>query len=102
MNTIASLKQDFANITKLRIFEIEVMNKKTNDTDYIIFDIQLHKNTLYALHESLTVKQEKSKKVVFVKVVLDSCYSIDNHLQNLYDECINAIYESEFFEVTHD
>lgn len=99
MNTITSLKQDFANITKLRMFEIEVLNKKTQDTDYIIFDIELNKNTLYAFHESLTTKQEKSKKIAFVKVVLDNCFSLDEHLQDLYSKCIEAICESEFFEL---
>jgi hypothetical protein len=99
MNTLKTLKEDFNNITKLRIFEIEVINKRTQESDYIIFDIELQKNTLFASHESLNSKQEKSKKISFVKVVLNDCFSIDENLQNLYDECINAILESEFFEL---
>lgn len=99
MNTIASLKQEFANIDKLRMFEIEVLNKETQETDYIIFDIELVKNTLIAKHESLTKKQEKSNKVSFVKVTLDKYFSLDANLEALYDECINAILNSEFFEL---
>ena len=72
MNTIANLKTEFSNITLLRIFEIEVVNKKTNENDFIIFDIELRKNTLFAFHESLNNKQVKSKKIAFQKTVLDS------------------------------
>lgn len=99
MNTLKTLKDHFYNITKLRIFEIEVMTKKTQENEYVVFYIEIQKNTLLALHESLNSKQEKSKKISFVKVVLNNSLSIDENLQNLYDECINAILKSEFFEL---
>lgn len=99
MNTLKTLKENFNNITNLHIFEIEVINKKTQENEYIIFDIELQKNTLFASHESLNSKQEKSKKISFVKVVLNDCFSLDENLQELYEECINAILESEFFEL---
>jgi len=99
MNTIANLKTEFSNITLLRIFEIEVVNKKTNENDFIIFDIELRKNTLFAFHESLNNKQVKSKKIAFQKTVLDSCFSLDEHLQDLHGNCIQAILDSEFFEL---
>lgn len=99
MTTIASLKQDFENIAKLRMFEIEVLNKKTQETDYIIFNIDLIKNTLVATHEALTKKQEKSKKVAYVSLPLDKYFSIDENLSNLLDECNLAILNSDFFEL---
>lgn len=42
------------------------------------------------------MKQETLKEA-FVKTVLDNCYSLDENLQNLYDNCINAILNSDFF-----
>ena len=100
MNTIKSLKREFANIDKLRMFEVEVLNKETQETDYIIFDIEIEKNSLKATHIALTEIQEKSNKIAFVKVDFDDCFSLDENLQNLHEECINAILESDFFELS--
>lgn len=99
MNAIASLKQEFENINKLRMFEIKVLNKATQEKDYIIFNIDLVKNSLIAKHEPLTKKQEKSNKVAFVKLCLDKYFSLDENLSNLHDECLLAILDSEFFEL---
>jgi len=94
---VKNLISEFNNIDKLRMFEIEVLNNETQETDYIIFDIQIVKNTLVAQHESLTKKQEKSKKIAYVSLVLDNCFTLDENLSNLYDECCLAILNSEFF-----
>ena len=102
MNSILSLKNDFANITLLPMFEIQVIDKKTNSIEYIIFDIELIRNTIYALHEPLNAKQVKSKKIAYQKIVLDDCFSLDEHLQDLHSNCIEAICESEFFELFND
>ena len=98
-NTINTLKEEFNQITLMRLFEIPVINKETNEEDYIIFDIELHKNTLVAQHVALTKKEEKSKKIAYKKVVLDSCFSLDEHLQELYDICIDAILYSDFYNL---
>lgn len=92
-----NLKAQFNSIDKMKLFEISVIDKRTNENEYIIFYISLEKNTLVATHESLTAKQSKSKKISYVKTVLDNCYSLDENLQNLYDNCINAILNSDFF-----
>jgi len=94
--TIETLKEEFNNITLMRLFEIEVLDQDNNE-DHIIFDIELRKNTLFALHIPLTKKQDKSKKIAFEKIVLDSVFSLDEHLQSLHDNCINAIIESDYY-----
>lgn len=96
-NTIKELKEQFNNITKFKIFEFSVIDNRTGEDTYILFHIELYKNSLIATHESLTDKQAKSKKISFVKVVLDKNFSIDSHLENLYDNCINAIINSEYY-----
>ena len=83
----------------MKIFEIQVTDKRTSNIEYIIFDIQLQKNTLIAKHEALSLKQSNSKKIAFVKHVLDSDFSIDSNLIELYDNCIQAIIDSEYFEL---
>ena len=92
-----NLKKEFENIELMRVFEISVIDNRTNENEYILFDISLQKNTLVAQHESLTTKQSKSKKVAYVKSVLNNCYSLNENLQNLYSECVNAILNSEYF-----
>ena len=95
--TVQQLKNDFNDITLLKMFEIEVINKETQEQDFIIFDIQLIKNTLFAQHAPLTKKEEKSKKIAFKKIVLDDCFSLDEHLQELYSICIESILISDFY-----
>jgi hypothetical protein len=97
--SIKQLKEDFNKIERLKIFEIEVLNKKDGNLEHIIFHIELRKNTLCASHIALTNKQERSKKIAFQKVVLDGYFSLDEHLQELYEKCIEAIVNSDFFEL---
>ena len=95
-----NLKLEFEQCDKIKIFEIEVIDKRTQETEYIIFDIDIDKNSFVASHESLTVKQEKSKKIAMLKMKIDKDFSLDEILQELYEMCINAICISDFFELT--
>ena len=97
--SIAQIKSDFEDCQLIKVFEIPVIDKRTNESEYNLFDISIKKNTMYAQHESLTKKQSKSKKISFVKIVLDPCFSLDHHLQELYEACIMAIIDSDFFQL---
>jgi hypothetical protein len=97
-----TLQQQFEEITKIKIFEIEVIKKGTKETDYIIFDIDMLENKLIATHESLTIEQKNSNKIAFVSVDLDECFSIDEHLEKLHNYCLNAILDSDFYELTYE
>jgi hypothetical protein len=99
MSTINDIKTECSEVNKIKIFEIEVVNLRTNETDYLIFNIELIKNSLYAWHEPLTHKEEKRKKIAYKKVVLDKCFSLDAHLQDLYSECVYAICSSDFYSL---
>ena len=102
MNNLRQIKQDWQNITLLPIFEVEVINKETKEQDYIIFDIELVKNTFVAKHIALTKKEERSKKIAYKKQVIDSYFSLDSNLQELYEECINAILDSDFYTLPYE
>lgn len=97
-----NLINEFNAIDKMKIFEIAVIDKRTSEREYIIFDIELQKRSLIAQHEALNTRQSKSKKIAFIKIVLDPIFSIDENLQSLYEECKTAILESEFFELAED
>lgn len=89
-------------ITKIKCFEIPVTDKRTNESDYIIFDISTDGETFCAEHVGLTKEQEESKKVAFVSTDIGLDFSIDENLQELYSACIDAILESDFFELKEE
>ena len=84
-------------ITLLKCFEIQVLDKRTNERDYILFDIELHGITFYAYHSSLSKKQDKSKKIAFIKHLCDIDFSIDSNLEELFNSCICAILDSDYY-----
>ena len=97
--TIKELKQEFSEITLMRLFEIEVTDKRTKETDYIIFDITIEDDKLLAHHVSLTIEEENSKFIAYKEVDLDDCFSLDENLQYLYEECTTAILDSDFYNL---
>ena len=94
-----NFEKSWNEITLLKMLEIQVLDKRTNERDYIIFDIELHGVTFYAYHIALNDKQAKSKKIAFVKHVCDIDSSIDSNLESLLDGCICAILQSEYYSL---
>lgn len=99
--TIKELKQQFADIDKLKCFEIPVIDIRTGEDDYILCDISIIKNSIVAQYVPLNKKQERSKFIASSKIKLDTCFSIDEHLQELHTECIEAILSSEFYQLNN-
>jgi len=91
------LKEEFDNITLFKLFEIEVSNNATKETEYLIFDISVSENKLVAQHEALNEDEAKSEKIAFKSINLDIDSTLDENLQGLYEECTQAILDSEFF-----
>lgn len=96
-----NLIKEWNEITLIKIFEQEVRNISTGEIDYIIFDLILdQKNKRFkAEHVALSKEQDENKYVSFVSVDIDTDFSIDHHLQELYDKCVNAIGEGGYYEV---
>ena len=96
-------KQNFINewnnITLLKMFEIETIDKRTNDKEYVIFDIFLDGNKFVAYHVATTKREAKSKKIAYVQIKIDFNYSIDSNLEELYSACSDKIIYSDFFEL---
>jgi len=101
---ISEMNEEFLNCGLIRIFEIPVVNKLTREDDYIIFDIEIDvkKNKFVAQHIALNEDEEKSNKIAFKEIDFDDCFSLDEHLQELLEECNQAIFESDFFEIKED
>lgn len=96
-----TIKQQFNEMNLLPIFEIEVIDKRTGENDYIIFDITIDedKNEFRAEHTPLTEEQNNSKYISFVSSEIDEDFSLDQNLAELSEACYYAILESEFYEL---
>ena len=97
MTKLQEIKKQFEDCNKMKYFEIEVFDKRSNEDDYIVFDIEIYKNSFFVSFVPLTKKQERSKKVAFIKSKIDDFYSLDENLSDLHDQCIEAICESDFY-----
>jgi hypothetical protein len=95
-----TISEQFDSLNKLPIFEIPVTDKRTQDDEYIIFNISIENNKLIATHPALNRKQENSDKIAFCSTSIDSFLTLDENLQELYDECINNILDSTFYELS--
>ena len=100
MSTLAQFKKEWDQVTKMKLFEIEVQDKRTQEIEYVIFDIEIRGKKFIATHESLSKEQENSDKISFVSIDIDPDFSIDENLQELYSACIDAIIGSEFFDLS--
>jgi hypothetical protein len=99
-----NIQQQFEKLQSRSIvpmFEIPVIDKKTGEKDYVIFDISVNENEIIAQHVALNSEEESSPKIAYKAVDIDEDFSLDHHLQEIYSECINALISSEFYEL-HD
>lgn len=97
MNKLKEMKEMFNNYDAFKIFEVAVTNKKTGESDWIVFDISIEKDSLIAQHVALTEKENESDKIAFKQVDLDDDFSLGENLQELYDLCVYAILDSDYF-----
>ena len=102
MKKLDLIKKQWDEVTKARTFEVPVIDKRTNKSDYVVFDIFIAGKSFIAQHVGLTAKQERSKKIACTKVVIDPDFSLDGNLQELYSACLDAIMDSDFYELTED
>ena len=98
MRTIPqTIEEQFNSLTLIKVFEISVNDKRTNENEYILFHIFIDNGEFIAKHESLSEAQSKSDKIAFVSIDIDEVFSLHQNLEVLHEECINAIIESDFF-----
>lgn len=97
-----TITEQFESMNTLPLFEIAVVDKRTQTDEYIIFDISIQENKVIAQHVALNKKEEISDKIAFCSVNIDMFFSLDENLQELYDECIDAINNSTFYELREE
>jgi hypothetical protein len=102
MKKLNKFTEEFNEITKMKIFEIPVTNLQNNESDFIIFDIGINSenSTFEAQRIGFNIEEENSIKIAFTSSDIDTDFSIDENLQYLHSNCIEDIFNSEFFELS--
>ena len=81
------------------IFEIEVIDKAGN-ADYIICEVSVRGNQLIAQRDAVSKKEENSAYIANSSIDIDSdCFSLDEHLQDLFVEVYNDILFGDLFDL---
>ena len=81
------------------IFEIEVIDKAGN-ADYIICEISVRGGQLIAQREAVSKKEENHPYIAKSAIDIDSdCFSLDEHLQDLYVEVSNDILFGDLYDL---
>ena len=94
-----TLIQQFNEIQKFRIFEVEVKNVISEENEFLTFEIYIDDKNLYCHSEPMTEEESKSNKIKIISIELDDNFDIDAHLQDLYSNCIEEIINSDFYEL---
>ena len=101
MSYSKQLRNELIESGKISMFETEVYSNLQLEQVWNDFQVEvdLKSNELRAYHVPFTAEQEKSNKIAFESVDIDECFSLDEHLQDLYSVCIEAIINSEYYEL---
>lgn len=97
-----TIREQFETMDKIPIFEIPVTDIRTQDDEFLIFDISIQDGKFIARHVPLNKKEELSDKIAFCSVNIDMFFSLDENLQELYSERIESIIDSTFYELREE
>jgi len=83
----------------MKIFEFEVIDRRTGKRDWLTFDLEMREGKFRSQHEPLNAKQVESEYIANTWTVVDPDFSLDENLQAHYDDCQQAIIDSEFYSL---
>lgn len=92
-------QQQLNDSSSMPIFEIEVIDK-AGQPDYINCDVIVRGNKLIAQRDAVSKKEENSAYIAESAINIDSdCFSLDEHLQDLYVEVYNDILFGDLYDI---
>ena len=92
-----SIKDQFNKSKGLPMFEIEVTDLRSNETDFIVFDLKAFKHYFKVTHQPMTEEQENSSKTASFTMEIDEALTLDEHLNELYQKCCDEITDSDYY-----
>ena len=97
MRTIGTLREEFRNITRIPIFEMPAINIDTGEKGYIVWNIEEHRSG-----KGLMARASEDIDEDYILVKYDECFSLDEHLEELYEKCYTSISEDYSWEHRED
>lgn len=93
-----TIEQQFDNVQKIKIFEIDVQDMY-GKTKYLIFDIEAKEGKFFAYHEPMDFFEIALDKLPYVSINIDEDFSLDENLEALYYACTDKISDSVFYNL---
>jgi hypothetical protein len=84
---------------KIKVFEFEVVDKRSGQRDWLTFSIEITEGRFRAQHGPLNTEQANSPYIAETWTVIDPDFSLDETLQEHYADCQQAIIDSEFYSL---
>jgi hypothetical protein len=94
--------KEWKNCGKIKVFEFRVIDRRDNSENWLTFDIDIVEGNFVAQHDALNKEQRDSEYIASVKSPIDPDFSLDENLVELYGACVEALAESEFYEMTEE
>ena len=94
-NYTKQLQQELDESGSLPYFEIAVTRE--GEGDWIACEVFFQGNSLVAQREGVSTKEEDSKYIASNRIVVDSCLTLDEHLQDLYEAVCDSIRDGDLY-----
>lgn len=89
-NYTKQLANELSNSDKMPLFEISVVNAD-GEHDWITCDIFIEGNSIIAQRDAVSTEEQRSRYIASDRLVVDSCLSLDAHLQALHEAVLDSI-----------
>ena len=100
-----TIVKQFQELNLLPLFEIKVIDNRTNKIEYLIFNINtndINKEEPYFImtYPPTTQEEKESKYIPNTILNIDNDISLDAHLEQLLEDAYNIIIDSEWYELS--
>ena len=89
------LAQELEGSSAMPYFEIAVTRE--GEGDWISCGVFFKGNSLVAQREGVSTKEEDSKYIASNRIVVDSCFTLDEHLQDLHEAVCESIRDGDLY-----
>ena len=84
------LANELRDCGRMPMFEISVVNTD-GEHDWVTCDISFQGDSIVAQRDAVSKREQRSRYIASDRVVVDSCLSLDDHLQALHESVLDSI-----------
>lgn len=96
---VKELQHQLDSCGAIPMFEIEVVDSR-GEQDWVVCNIGFKGNSIVAWRIAVSTKEQRSKYIARTKLVCDSVFDLDHHLQALHDQVVQDIIDGDLFELS--